>query len=88
MGSTVLDVKNIEVYYDGIHALHNVSMHINEGEIVSIIGSNGAGKSTLMRSIAGEKKFSSGEILFYGKPLPEKQHETVKGGAYWYLSKA
>ncbi|MDL2327224.1 ABC transporter ATP-binding protein [Ruminococcaceae bacterium OttesenSCG-928-A11] len=76
----MLEVQDIEVYYGGIHALHSVSLHIDEGEIVSIIGSNGAGKSTLMRTIAGEKAFKSGSIRFGGAPLPGKSHEAVKQG--------
>ena len=43
MTEKLLDVQNIDVYYGGIHALHGVSMHVNAGEIVSIIGANGAG---------------------------------------------
>ena len=80
MSNTLLDVRNIEVHYGGISALRSVSMHVNEGEIVSIIGSNGAGKSTLMRSIVGEKKLTSGEIEFCGQPLPAKEHEVIKSG--------
>ena len=78
--STVLDIKNLEVYYGGIHAIRNLSMHIEEGEIVSIIGANGAGKSTLLRTIAGDKKFDSGDIRFHGDPLPEAVHEVVDKG--------
>lgn len=80
MSNIILDIKNIDVYYGGIHALHDVSLHVNEGEIVSIIGSNGAGKSTLMRTVVGEKKFSSGEISFNGRPLAKHEHEVVKNG--------
>lgn len=76
----LLDVKDIEVYYGGIHALHSVSIHINEGEILSIIGSNGAGKSTLLRTIAGEKGKKSGTIVFDNKTLPEQSHEAAKMG--------
>ena len=75
--STLLDIKNLEVYYGGIHAIRNLSMHIEEGEIVSIIGANGAGKSTLLRTIAGDKKFDSGDIRFHGDPLPKAVHEVV-----------
>lgn len=78
--STLLDVKNLEVYYGGIHALHDLSMHIEEGEIVSIIGANGAGKSTLLRTIAGDKEFRSGEIFFLGEPLPKASHAVVSKG--------
>ena len=68
------------MYYGGIHALHSVSCHINAGEIVSIIGSNGAGKSTLMRTIVGEKKPASGQILFQGQEIPRAEHDVVKLG--------
>ena len=78
--STLLDIKNLEVYYGGVHAIRNLSMHIEEGEIVSIIGANGAGKSTLLRTIAGDKKFDSGDIRFHGDPLPKAVHEVVDKG--------
>ena len=78
--STLLDIKNLEVYYGGIHAIRNLSMHIEEGEIVSIIGANGAGKSTLLRTIAGDKKFDSGDFRFHGDPLPKAVHEGVDKG--------
>ena len=78
--STLLDIKNLEVYYGGIHAIRNLSMHIEEGEIVSIIGAIGAGKSTLLRTIAGDKKFDSGDIRFHGDPLPKAVHEVVDKG--------
>lgn len=80
MSEKVLEINNLDVYYGGIHALHDVSMHVDKGEIISIIGSNGSGKSTLMRSIVGEKKAKSGEILFCGKPIPKAEHDVVKLG--------
>ena len=80
MSEKLLDVQNINVYYGGIHALHGISMHVNAGEIVSIIGANGAGKSTTMRTIVGEKKAASGEIWFKRAPLPKYEHEVVRSG--------
>lgn len=78
--SNFLEVANLKVYYGGIHALHDVSLHVDEGEIVSIIGSNGAGKSTLMRSIAGDKEVKSGVRRFCGEVLPKTSYETVQKG--------
>ena len=74
------EVKDLHSYYGGICALSGISLYINEGEITSIIGSNGAGKSTFMRTIAGDKRIDSGEIIFEGKPLPVNVHEVVAGG--------
>lgn len=78
--NALLEVKNLDVYYGGIHALQDLSMHINDGEIISIIGSNGAGKSTLLRTIAGDKEFKSGQISFRGAPLPSASHAVVARG--------
>jgi branched-chain amino acid transport system ATP-binding protein len=75
-----LEVDALNVYYGGIHALQNVSLHINEGEIVSVIGANGAGKSTLLRTIAGDKEIKSGTITFCGERLPSTSYETVSRG--------
>ncbi len=62
-------IKNLNVYYDKIHALHDFSIHINEGEIITLIGSNGAGKSTTLRAISGLIPASSGSITFLGKDI-------------------
>ncbi len=78
--SNFLDVDSINVYYGGIHALQDVSIHIDEGEIVSVVGANGAGKSTLLRSIAGDKEIRSGTISFCGEKLPSTSYETVTRG--------
>ena len=78
--SSFLEVNHLDVYYGGIHALHNISLHIEEGEIVSIIGANGAGKSTLLRTIAGDNEYKSGSLKFQGEDLPGASHAVVKRG--------
>ena len=59
----MLNVETINVYYGAIHAIKDVSFHVEEGEIVTLIGANGAGKSSIIRSVAGLVKGASGEIL-------------------------
>ena len=68
-GEIVFTIKNLNVYYDKIHALHDLSLHIDEGEIITLIGSNGAGKSTTLRAISGLIPVSSGSITFLGKDI-------------------
>jgi branched-chain amino acid transport system ATP-binding protein len=60
----LIQINNINVYYDDFHVLDNVSLNINEGECITILGSNGAGKSSLINSISGINKVRSGEIKF------------------------
>jgi branched-chain amino acid transport system ATP-binding protein len=67
--SAMLEVKNIQVAYGKIVAVKDVSVTVNEGEIVTLIGSNGAGKSTTLRAISGLIKPKSGEITFNGKRI-------------------
>jgi branched-chain amino acid transport system ATP-binding protein len=62
--TTYFEAKNIVVYYDRVMALKGVSMNLERGEIVTLIGANGAGKSTTLRAIAGLTKIRSGEIWF------------------------
>lgn len=76
----MLKVKNLQVYYGGIHALKGVSLEVNQGEIVSIIGSNGAGKSTLLNSISGFLKYKEGEISFKDSKLGNNPSKVVKMG--------
>jgi branched-chain amino acid transport system ATP-binding protein len=78
--SALLDVQNIEVHYGGIRAIHGVSLHVNEGEIVSVIGANGAGKSTLLKTIASVKNATSGTITFRGQKVPADAHKVVHTG--------
>lgn len=76
----MLKVNDLNVYYGGIHALKGVSVEVNEGEIVTIIGSNGAGKSTLLNTISGLLKPKSGEIIFKDERLTVYPHKIVKKG--------
>ncbi len=62
MSSPLLEVKGIDVHYGPVQALKKVSLHINQGETVSLIGSNGAGKSTLLMSIFGQPRASLGPV--------------------------
>jgi branched-chain amino acid transport system ATP-binding protein len=65
----MLKIEDINVYYGIIHALKGVSLEINEGEIVTLIGANGAGKSTLLKTISGLLKPKNGDILFQGQSI-------------------
>jgi len=49
----LLELENVDTYYGRVHALHGITLHIDEGEIVTLIGSNGAGKTTTLRTISG-----------------------------------
>lgn len=57
-----LKIKNINTYYNAVHALKNVSLHLDRGEIVTLIGANGAGKTTLLHAISGLNRVASGDI--------------------------
>ena len=61
---TILELKDVNTYYGAIHAVKNISLEINRGEIVTLLGSNGAGKTTTLHTISGLLKASSGEINF------------------------
>ncbi len=64
-----MEIKDLEVYYDGIHAIKGVSLTVPQGTLVTLVGANGAGKSTLLRTICGLKKPSSGRLLYEGHNL-------------------
>jgi branched-chain amino acid transport system ATP-binding protein len=78
--TTLLEVSNLSVFYGGICALSEVSLHVGQGEVVAVIGANGAGKSTLMKTIAASKSSSSGTITFEGKPIKKEPHQVVVSG--------
>lgn len=65
----ILQVKNLKAGYAGTPVVHNVSFSVNQGKIVSILGSNGAGKTTTLRAIAGSIRSMGGEILYEGKSI-------------------
>jgi len=76
----MLEIRDLNVFYGGIHALRGVNIDVQEGQIVSIIGSNGAGKSTLLNSISSVVRPSKGTIRFKGKELPHSINKVVKSG--------
>lgn len=65
----MLEINNINVHFGVIHALKGISLTVNKGEIVTLIGANGAGKTTTLRTISGLKKLTSGSILLDGKDI-------------------
>ena len=65
----MLELRNVDTYYGNIQALKGISIEVNEGEIVTLIGANGAGKSTTLMTICGVTPARSGEIYFKGTPI-------------------
>lgn len=77
----MLEVKDLNVYYDAIHAIKDVSFHVEEGEIVSLIGANGAGKTTILQTISRLLNAKSGSINFLGHDLRKTEaHKIVQLG--------
>lgn len=77
----MLVVENLNVFYGGIHALHNLSIEVEQGEIVTLIGANGAGKSTTLNAISGLVRPKSGHISFQGQNIEQMPvHNIVKLG--------
>ncbi|MBB6218319.1 branched-chain amino acid transport system ATP-binding protein [Anaerosolibacter carboniphilus] len=65
----MLKVEDLNVYYGAIHAIKGISLEVEEGQIVTLIGANGAGKTTTLRTISGLNKAKSGQITFKGKSI-------------------
>ena len=81
MAEPMLKIDNIDVYYGAIHALKGISLEVNQGEIVTLIGANGAGKSTTLRTISGLLKPKNGSIAFMGKNIAGvPAHQIVREG--------
>jgi branched-chain amino acid transport system ATP-binding protein len=77
----MLSIRNLTVRYGAIPALRDVSLDVNEGEIVTLIGANGAGKTTLLRAVSGLLRSAAGSILYQGKEItPMPSHRIVAAG--------
>lgn len=77
----LLELNDVHTYYGAVHALRGISLKVEEGEIVALIGSNGAGKTTTLRTISGLERARSGSITLAGAPLHTlKPHEIVALG--------
>ena len=74
---SLLDIKSIDIYYGDVQVVYGVSLHIDEGEIISIIGANGAGKSTILKCISGLINSTSGEMYFNNEPIQNIPPEQV-----------
>jgi branched-chain amino acid transport system ATP-binding protein len=72
-----LELKNIDVFYGDVQVVFDLSLKVEEGEVVSIIGSNGAGKSTLLKTISGLMTPARGEIFFEGFPTHDQPPEKI-----------
>ena len=78
---SLLEVKNLNVFYGNIHAIKDVSLEVDKGEIVSLIGANGAGKTTTLQTISGIIRSKSGEIVYNGKDITKtKAYLILKEG--------
>ena len=79
--ATMLKVDNINVYYGAIHAVKDVSFHVEEGEVVTLIGANGAGKSTTLKTVSGMLRTKTGSIEFMGENINHAEaHKLVYKG--------
>jgi branched-chain amino acid transport system ATP-binding protein len=77
----MLDIKNLRVRYGGIEAVKGISLNVEEGELVTLIGGNGAGKTTTLESVSGLKMIAEGEVYFQGERIDaKKSHEIVEMG--------
>lgn len=78
---SMLEVKDLQVYYGMIHAIKGVSFHVNEGEIIALIGANGAGKTTILHTITGLIAPKGGQVVFEGKDITRTPaHKIVELG--------
>lgn len=73
----MLTIQNLNVHYGMIQAVHDVSFHVEQGEIASLIGANGAGKTTILRTISGLIRPSKGSVTFEGKPIEKEAPQKI-----------
>lgn len=77
----MLEIRDLNVSYGAIHALHGISLQVKDGDIVTLIGANGAGKTTTLKTISGLLEARSGEIVYEGRNIANlKPHQIVKLG--------
>ena len=76
----MLKITDLTAGYGGIKALKGITMEVNEGEIVAVLGANGAGKSTLLKCISSVMKPTGGTIEFLGNPIPKRPYDVVESG--------
>jgi branched-chain amino acid transport system ATP-binding protein len=77
MGEPILEIDNIKVRYSGLPVLHGVSLHVDLGETVCVVGANGAGKSTLLRAVMGSQHAFEGSILFMDQEIQRLRTEEI-----------
>jgi len=77
MSQPILEIEDIKVRYSGLPVLQGVSLQVNQGETVSVLGANGAGKSTLLRAVMGTQHAFEGRILYNGREIQKLQTETI-----------
>ena len=73
----MLEIKDLHVHYGVIPALKGISLHIEEGEVVSMIGANGAGKTTTLHTISGLKRPTSGQVTFQGQDITKTPAQNI-----------
>ena len=73
----LLKFSDVQLYYDHVHALKGVSLEVNEGETVALIGANGAGKSSILRGIAGLERIAHGEVFFAGEKIDRLRADSI-----------
>jgi branched-chain amino acid transport system ATP-binding protein len=76
---SLLELRNVEARYGPVKALHGVSLHVDEGELVAVLGANGAGKTTTLRAVSGTVR-RDGEVAFEGRKLPRRPDATARAG--------
>ena len=81
MSQPMLQLEQVSTHYGAICAVNNVSLHVNQGEIVTLIGSNGAGKTSLLMTVCGNPRASSGRIVFEGEDITQMStHHIMRRG--------
>ena len=79
MNEALLEVRELVVRYGGIEAVKGISLRVEEGEVVTLIGGNGAGKTTTLKTISGVKRPTTGEITYRGEPIHDRKPHDIVG---------